>query len=110
MIKPLGESKVSPRGFEYIKFNDHYDEACSLQQSSLAGDENHLPGTSAVWLGCDHFRRHHVTGDLNGRMHLNRDQVAALIQHLQRWLDHGTFQLPEGRAPAPSQGETSSNN
>lgn len=109
MIKPLGESKVTHRGFEYIKFNDHYDESCSLQQSSLADDENRLPGTSAVWLGRDTFKRHHVTGDLSCRMHLNRKQVAALIQHLQRWLDHGTFQLPKGRAPAPSQGETSSN-
>jgi hypothetical protein len=29
---------------------------------------------------------------LTTRMHLNREQVAGLIQHLQTWLDTGVFE------------------
>jgi hypothetical protein len=75
----LGPSRRTPRGFEYIEFKDHYDEDCSLQQSSIA--EYMEPGSSAVWLGRE-----------NSHMHLNRKQVKALAKHLNHWLRHNTFQ------------------
>jgi hypothetical protein len=86
----LGEVELTPRGFKIIRFKDHYGEPCSLQASSLADYKK--PGTSAVWLGCEEVRNDHVTGQpLSPRMHLNREQVAALIAHLQSWLDRDTF-------------------
>jgi len=86
----LGAVEQTARGFEIIEFKDHYGEKCSLQASSLAIYEK--PGTSAVWLGCEVIKNHHVTGEpLSPRMHLNREQVAALIAHLQSWLDDDTF-------------------
>lgn len=83
------------RGFERLEFTDLYGVDCSLQESSLATDE-------AVWLGCSQPNmkklvqfegwvpvempeNHQVTT----RMHLNREQVAALLPHLQRFVETG---------------------
>lgn len=98
----LGAVEPTSRGFERIDFKDHYGIECSLQASSLANHAN--PGTSAVWLGCnDANPRVLVPGEgwqpvkmpadylADTRMHLNREQVAALIAHLQGWLDADTF-------------------
>lgn len=76
------------RGFEIVTFSDCGGNICSLQQSSMVGnapDAWDRPGTSAVWLGCNHARE---------RMHLNREMVAALIPHLQAWLQTGSLSLP----------------
>lgn len=96
----LGAVERTSRGFEFIEFKDCYGEKCSLQASSLA--EYEKPGTSAVWLGCEEARKHPVTGEpLSPRMHLNRDQVTALIAHLQSWLDNDTFAVaPNDRGQA----------
>lgn len=115
--KKLGKVKKTSRGFEVVDFKDHYGTKCSLQQSSLASYEK--PGTSAVWLGVDDANPQVLHGDAAGlgiktnatcgwvkypisekvllttRMHLNRDQVTALISMLQNWLDADTF----GKAP-----------
>ena len=115
--KKLGKVKKTSRGFEVVDFKDHYGTKCSLQQSSLAIYEK--PGTSAVWLGVDDANPQCLHGDAAGlgiktdatcgwvkypisdkvllttRMHLNREQVAALIAMLQNWLDADTF----GKAP-----------
>ena len=64
------------RGFEILKFKDHYGVDCSLQASSLAAYST--PGTSAVWLG-----------DNNNRMHLTRGQAQTLIEYLTRWVENG---------------------
>jgi len=72
------------RGFELINFQDHNDASCSLQQSSAVGDYGDAferPGSSFVWLGAPI------------RMHLSREQVAELVQHLQQWLVTGSFQV-----------------
>ncbi len=66
---------MTTRGFERIDFADRNGDACSLQQSSLAGGEH-------IWLG---------RGD--ERMHLHRDQVAQLYDHLGAWLRRGSFTL-----------------
>lgn len=109
----LGEVQKTGRGFPIIKFADRYGTPCSLQMSSLA--EYEKPGTSAVWLGTDDaqpkvmaskaaslgVKTDETTGWvpfpipedvlLSTRMHLDRKQVAALIHHLQRWLDKDGF-------------------
>jgi hypothetical protein len=94
----LGAVEPTSRGFERIDFKDHYGVECSLQASSIAIYDK--PGTSALWLGCnDANPRVLVPGQswqpvkmpadylADTRMHLNREQVAALIAHLQSWLD-----------------------
>jgi hypothetical protein len=112
----LGAVETTARGFEVVKFADIYGAPCSLQASSLAVYEK--PGTSAVWLGPDDaapkvlasqaqslgVETAERTGwvpypippgvSLTTRMHLDRDQVAALIQHLQGWLDNDSFAAP----------------
>lgn len=109
----LGVVDHTARGFEVIEFSDSYGEKCELQASSMAEYEE--PGTSAVWLGLADARPMVLASDaakvgvitdetcgwvpfpvpdevlLHTRMHLNREQVAALIRHLQSWLDNGTF-------------------
>lgn len=102
--KPLGPITETARGFEIVKFNDASGVGCSLQQSSLAIYQK--PGTSAIWLGCDDANpRKFIPGQgwtdvkvpddvlINTRAHLNREQVAALIAHLQAWLDTDSFKI-----------------
>lgn len=112
-VSPLGPVTKTARGFEIVRFEDHYGHPCSLQVSSLATAD-------AVWLGCDNadpqvlasqahqfgIATEKTTGWipypvpkdvlLTTRMHLNRDQVIALIEHLQRWLNADTFQTKGG--------------
>jgi hypothetical protein len=112
-MKRLGKTTKTKRGFETVEFKDHYGAACSLQASSLAVYE-----TSAIWLGVDdadpkifHGKaaEHGIKTEatcgwvpypipddvlLTTRMHLNRDQVGALIAHLQKWLRDDTFKIP----------------
>lgn len=73
----LGEIKLTQRGFERIEFSDADNDKCSLQQSSATTGEP--PGASFIWLGCE------------TRMHLNREQVKALTEHLVNWLNTGSF-------------------
>ncbi len=98
-----------------VEFTDSYGEKCSIQASSLANYEQ--PGTSAVWLGIDGVKAQVLHGDaakvgvktnaaagwvpypipeqvmVTTRMHLDRDKVQALVNHLQAWLesDAGEF-------------------
>lgn len=54
-----------------------------VTQSSIVGDypdAMERPGTSALWFGFHH--------------HLNREEVAQLVKHLQAWLDTGSLKLP----------------
>ena len=94
------------RGFNFIEFDDHYGEKCSLQQSSLAS-------TECIWLGVDEanpkvmaseakffgLETEETTGwvdypvpenvYMSTRMHLNRDQVKELLPHLQKFVETG---------------------
>lgn len=116
--KKLGKVKRTARGFDLLEFQDCYKSACSLQASSLAVYEK--PGTSAVWLGVDDPQPQVMARDaasvgvktdattgwvpypipeqvlLTTRMHLDREQVEALIGHLQRWLDTNSFAPRKG--------------
>jgi hypothetical protein len=70
---------VTQRGFVRGEFTDHNARECSIQESSLATEE-------AIWIGLD--------GDPPSggqRMHLTRDQVAALWPVLQQFHDVGNL-------------------
>lgn len=75
--------RKTSRGFDIIDFKDYYDEECSIQQSSMVGDNKDSltkPGTFLVWLGAG-----------KNRMHLNRKQVTGLIKVMKHWLKTGTL-------------------
>lgn len=115
-VSPLGPLEHTGRGFEIIYFKDCYGHACSLQMSSLA--EYEQPGASAVWIGIEDAQPKVMARDaaiigvttkettgwvdyplpetvqLTTRMHLNREQAAALVKHLQQWLEANTFEIP----------------
>lgn len=118
-MKPtLGPVTHTARGFELIEFKDRYDAACSLQQSSIADSET--PGASAIWFGPNDAAPKVIWHEAaaagvktdatcgwvdfplppqvscNTRAHLSREQVEALVYHLQCWLDDGSF---EGEKP-----------
>lgn len=102
----LGEQEHTERGFPIVRFNDFYGTKCSIQNSSLADED-------ALWIGvsdaepkvlASQARRFGVeTTETTGwvpfpvpedillttRMHLNRDQVECLINHLEQWLETG---------------------
>ena len=116
----LGKDATTGRGFAIVNFEDAYGHKCSLQQSSLVGDADHdmdNPGSSYVWLGVDDAEpiilkttakalgMQLPPGEVSGwmpypvpsevqfstRMHLNKQQVAGLVQRLQCWLRTGSF-------------------
>lgn len=116
-MKPtLGNQIPTARGFPCVEFKDFYNHKCSIQASSITNDERiNKPGTTAIWLGVDdadpkvRWDNANALGVRTGategwvpyplsddvllttRMHLDRDQVKALIGHLQQWLKTGEF-------------------
>ncbi len=99
MARNLGEwmmglkPSYTSRGFARYDFKDWNGDACSLQMSSAIASVTRDGDTidvECIWLGCDHETIHHVTGERCGaRMHLTREQVAALLPILQRFVDSG---------------------
>ena len=73
-------NQTTKDGLERVNFLDAYDEMCSLQQCGPAGGS---PETMQVWLG---------SGEGHRRMQLDRATVEELVDHLQAWLDTGSFQ------------------
>lgn len=101
------------RGFGKLNFRDRYGVACSIQASSLATD-------TCIWFGADHIglkkftpygnpswqdvdtSRDEATGVMwsaNTRMHLNREQVRALLPILQHFVNTGEVDL---EPPSPT--------
>lgn len=100
------DSSKTARGFDLIEFSDLYGAKCSIQKSSLATDD-------AIWIGVNdatpqimasQAAAHGVHTDavsgwvdypipenvlLTTRMHLNREQVAAMLPILQRFVETG---------------------
>lgn len=86
----------NPHGFAVGEFLDFYDTLCSIQKSSLADED-------CIWLGVNEPNAKILPGDGTGwhdyplppnvtcttRMHLNREQVAALLPILQRFVETG---------------------
>ena len=116
-MKKLAKQSFTPCGFPLVEFKDSYGEQCSLQASSLA--KYAQPGVSAIWLGIDGVHAEVIHSDaakvgiktnqkcgwvpypipdevsVTTRMHLERDAVEALVNHLCAWLnsDVGSFEL-----------------
>lgn len=66
-----------------MEFRDINGDACSIQESSLATK-------NALWLGCEHETRHHVTGEPCGaRMHIDLPLAKQMVNTLQRWIERG---------------------
>lgn len=118
-MKKLANQTSTSLGFPLVEFKDSYDEDCILEASTLAIYKQ--PGTSAIWLGIKETRAEVMCRDaeklgiktnqkvgwvdypippqvlVKTRMHLERDKVKALINHLQTWLDSeaGQFVLTQ---------------
>lgn len=79
------ECSKTDRNFPIGTFTDLYGSRCSVQDSSLATKD-------AIWLGVDQHFNH---GDVNCRMHLDRDMAAALIPLLQCFVASGSISQTE---------------
>jgi len=114
-VKP--EFKLTQRGFQLIKFTDHYGFDCSLQKSSLASED-------AIWIGVDDPKPRVMSSEaasvgvettqttgwviypipqnvlLTTRMHLTRNNVKELLPLLQHFADTG--ELPSESKPQES--------
>ena len=88
---------TTTRGFPLVSFQDQYDQTCSLQISSLVEP-------TCCWLGIDAPSIQVLAEGkgwqpvklpegavVNSRMHLNQDQVRALLPHLQAFAVSGEF-------------------
>lgn len=75
------------RGLARADFVDANGEECSLQESSLAGDEPH------IWLGCNkNAPIHHLTLEpMSPRMHLSQSHVRELLPYLMRFAQEGVL-------------------
>jgi len=76
------------RGFQRANFLDLNGQECSIQESSLATE-------NAIWLGCDTGLHHQ--GECLARMHLNQEQVAALLPLLASFVQHGHLPQADGQ-------------
>lgn len=99
MSETLAMTKTG-RGFALAEFTDANGEACSLQKSSSAMEDK-------VWLGVNEPNPKIMPGDGTGwhpyplpenvqcttRMHLTREQVAALLPALRHFV--ATGELPD---------------
>ncbi len=94
-------SAPTARGFNLAKFKDGNGEACSIQESSAAE-------RPMIWLGNEHANPQHFPGDgtgwhaytlpanvqVNTRMHLTQENVAALLPLLHRFVETGGLSVP----------------
>lgn len=69
---PSLELTQTPRGFDFLEFQDRNNQKCTLQKSSCATED-------AIWLGIHDEKR----------MHLTQEQVAALLPFLIRFAETG---------------------
>lgn len=100
--KPKLNVETTDRGFNYTKFKDQYGVECSIQESSLAGE-------ACIWLGSNKiglkkFTPYKGWEDIstepdpsgvmyvaNNRMHLNQEQVKALLPLLRKFAKTGNL-------------------
>jgi len=88
----------TPRGFEFIKFEDSRSRPCSMQQSSTTAFERG-PGEDFLWLGLDDVQTDPVTHETFARMHLDVDQAKEIAAHLLRWIETGSLRKRRMRKP-----------
>lgn len=72
--------RKTDRGFVRGEFIDRYGSSCSIQESSLLGE-------NAIWLGC-----------VDNRMHLTQEMVSALLPLLQLFVETGGLSNEEATA------------
>lgn len=73
--------ELTERRFARGEFRDIYGSVCSIQESSNAE-------VDAIWLGVEiPFENYNGSGF--PRMHLNQEQVAALLPLLQHFVENG---------------------
>jgi hypothetical protein len=66
-------------GLSKVSFEDDYKQQCSLQKSNATL-------ANKIWLGVDKD----INGKaVNARMHLNREQVKAILPYLQKFAETG---------------------
>lgn len=86
-MKPIDFTKTE-RGFARGEFQDRYGSPCSIQKSSLAGED-------CLWLGCDELILTPPDGELaNGRIHLTQERAKELIPILKRFVKTGELIPP----------------
>lgn len=102
----IPKKSKTARGFALVDFIDLYGSACNIQKSSLASED-------AIWFGIEDANPLILASNANlfgvdtdkttgwvpypipsevlltTRMHLNREQVAALIPILQKFVNTG---------------------
>ena len=78
--------RATDRGFRLVEHRKYASapavDTRLIQESSAIGDYDDAmdnPGSSYLWIGDNH--------------HLNREEIADLIGHLQYWLDNGRLHL-----------------
>lgn len=82
------EFKQTKKNLLRGEFKDRYGAECSIQESSLPGEE-------CLWLGVDvDFDGREVR---NGRMHLTREQARKLIPMLRHFVRCGALGIDEPR-------------
>ncbi len=83
----------SERGFEFLyhpRYLDPHDDIRVVSQSSAIGnydDSMEKPGSSFLWVGDE--------------LHLNRDEITELRDHLTTWLETGLLNVKPEPEPAP---------
>jgi len=82
---------VTERGFEWLEYptysNNPKVKAIARQSSAIGDypDAMDRPGSSFLWIGNQDAKETH---------HLNREEVAEFVKHLQTWLKTGKFAAP----------------
>ena len=89
------ELRRTDRGFERLEHTKYPDDGDNTAQERIVqassavndsyDDSFERPGTSYLWVGRDH--------------HLNREQVAELIERLQAWLTTGSMAVATDAEP-----------
>ena len=88
-------TRLTERGFRIYEFDDSYGDPCTLQQSSNMDPHIWFGGKGRVVLepsGGHGWREYPLPEGaivLGDRMHLDQEQVAALIPMLQHFVDTG---------------------
>jgi hypothetical protein len=104
-------NKPTNRGFSRFEFKDEHGDSCSLQKSSSAMQEciwlghNDIALKTFVPYGIPDSWKEHTEDEIkkvlrpgstevlaNTRMHLTREQVAALLPHLTKFVETGELE------------------
>jgi hypothetical protein len=84
------EFKQTRRGQLRADFRDRYGALCSIQESSI-------PGEDCIWMGVDvNFEGDEVQ---HGRMHLTQDQARSLIPILRHFARRGSLGIDTTEDP-----------